>query len=725
MADEKFLDLNGLTRYDNKIKEYIAENTEIIQYSTMPVASNENLNKIVQYTSGTNGQYTNGYFYKSVYKENIISELTEQAAIAGVNKFFVPTEFTLDTAQTEEAWTELRYDVNNLIYIGYMQASDVDTITVDIRKTGADSVYIKFISANGTDYQVDAEDESKTGYYTFDNNLTLNNTWYAFVGKALSQVAPGYVWERIDIQPGGDIDAYTKAETDALFAETDAQIDDLETAVGKLAFRGFYGGNSFDTNANEPGVYFVRTDSFSDGHGHSSTPTNYGFHPGTFFGVVYLLKKYDTAQAGDTLGYVVGTSSGINNNGWAACFKKISSGNYISYSGYGEPTSYTFLTTSTNQTGINGKKTFTTLPESSVVPTTNNQLVNKKYVDDSIASIPVSPSIQYSEIPEASVSTVGDIIQYIGPDDYNLHDLTQDEANNGFSKFILPETIHFDTDLPNDVSVSFVDDSNATKLIVRSLDDSGISSLVVYIAPAINYVAATYYKTDDDYHITASSVCGPVDMEDTVYLSGNWADFAGPVLQQALETPKYKNGCFYKGIYKPLIQLTDDVALAGIFKFTLPEYITLTGETPADGTEVTIEIDDHSEYVKVEYRTISSGFYQLFVNMKFNGVNSSRIYISIDNIHYRLENSQENPTRVYSFSEDAFLTSNWADFAGLVLLQDSDTPYAWEDISVQSGNGDMSNYYTKADIDAIMGDIGTILSTLTIPTQVEQELSEI
>ena len=35
---------------------------------------------------------------------------------------------------------------------------------------------------------------------------------------------------------------------------------------------------------------------------------------------------------------------------------------------------------------INNIKTFNALPESSVVPTTNNQLVNKKYVDDSIAS---------------------------------------------------------------------------------------------------------------------------------------------------------------------------------------------------------------------------------------------------------------------------------------------------------------------------------------------------
>lgn len=35
---------------------------------------------------------------------------------------------------------------------------------------------------------------------------------------------------------------------------------------------------------------------------------------------------------------------------------------------------------------ISAIKTFTALPESSIVPTTNNQLVNKKYVDDSITS---------------------------------------------------------------------------------------------------------------------------------------------------------------------------------------------------------------------------------------------------------------------------------------------------------------------------------------------------
>ena len=39
-----------------------------------------------------------------------------------------------------------------------------------------------------------------------------------------------------------------------------------------------------------------------------------------------------------------------------------------------------------DQQTITGKKTFGTLPESSVTPTTNNQLVNKKYVDDAMTA---------------------------------------------------------------------------------------------------------------------------------------------------------------------------------------------------------------------------------------------------------------------------------------------------------------------------------------------------
>ena len=78
-----------------------------------------------------------------------------------------------------------------------------------------------------------------------------------------------------------------------------------------------------------------------------------------------------------------------------------------------------WATIDTAQT-ISAKKTFSTLPESSVTPTTNNQLVNKKYVDDSVAGIDLSSkqdTMQYSTMPTATSETVGKIVQYTGTTD--------------------------------------------------------------------------------------------------------------------------------------------------------------------------------------------------------------------------------------------------------------------------------------------------------------------
>lgn len=44
----------------------LATKQDVIQYSTMPTASNDNLGKIVQYIGTTNSTYTNGYFYQCV-----------------------------------------------------------------------------------------------------------------------------------------------------------------------------------------------------------------------------------------------------------------------------------------------------------------------------------------------------------------------------------------------------------------------------------------------------------------------------------------------------------------------------------------------------------------------------------------------------------------------------------------------------------------------------------
>ena len=69
------------------------------------------------------------------------------------------------------------------------------------------------------------------------------------------------------------------------------------------------------------------------------------------------------------------------------------------------------VTTNTTQ-NISGKKTFTSnLPESSIVPTTDNQLTNKAYVDSKISQI--------DTLPTAASTNVGKIYQYTGTTDAN------------------------------------------------------------------------------------------------------------------------------------------------------------------------------------------------------------------------------------------------------------------------------------------------------------------
>ena len=66
MPTIKYLDNNGLARVKTNIDTKLATKQDVIQYSTMPNASNDNLGKIVQYIGTTNSTYTNGYFYQCV-----------------------------------------------------------------------------------------------------------------------------------------------------------------------------------------------------------------------------------------------------------------------------------------------------------------------------------------------------------------------------------------------------------------------------------------------------------------------------------------------------------------------------------------------------------------------------------------------------------------------------------------------------------------------------------
>lgn len=117
----------------------------------------------------------------------------------------------------------------------------------------------------------------------------------------------------------------------------------------------------------------------------------------------------------------------------------------VSASGYGGLASYgsvssirTITYLQGNQT-VSGKKTFNTLPESSVVPTTNNQLVNKKYVDDSVADfIPFYDSGYYMTptrwtiVSELPAYPANNTLYFVSPD-YVEQYINTNVTSNGFN----------------------------------------------------------------------------------------------------------------------------------------------------------------------------------------------------------------------------------------------------------------------------------------------------
>ena len=116
----------------------------------------------------------------------------------------------------------------------------------------------------------------------------------------------------------------------------------------------------------------------------SSSSFGYRTLSGVLNGQLQIIKDVATASNGDCVAYVECYSSPTDSTKLGVYEGKIyvSEGSMSITSG-GKISDVAVLGKAQTFTQ---KKTFNVLPESSVVPTTNNQLVNKKYVDDSIAS---------------------------------------------------------------------------------------------------------------------------------------------------------------------------------------------------------------------------------------------------------------------------------------------------------------------------------------------------
>lgn len=142
-------------------------------------------------------------------------------------------------------------------------------------------------------------------------------------------------------------------------------LDELEVGVYQILDK---------YNKPKTGFKYKRTSSFS----------GYYAISGVINGLFQIIKDVSTASNGDSIAYVETYYDPNNSNRKGYYSAEI----YISGSSLGLSASGKIgsITTLDDTQIFTAKKTFNVLPESSVAPTTNNQLVNKKYVDDSIAS---------------------------------------------------------------------------------------------------------------------------------------------------------------------------------------------------------------------------------------------------------------------------------------------------------------------------------------------------
>ena len=164
----------------------------------------------------------------------------------------------------------------------------------------------------------------------------------------------------------------------------------------------------------EVGLYTFANDSdlrsvYLKGTVEDTTSTLFYLSQGSF--PFEIVKKYSEASNNDLLvidAFKYGAFSGSSEVISRQVRRDTSSSSGVRVGSNSASKYWTVSFTNSEQT-ITTKKTFNVLPESSVVPTTANQLTNKSYVD--------SKSIQYSTMPTADSTIVGKIVQYIGTTD--------------------------------------------------------------------------------------------------------------------------------------------------------------------------------------------------------------------------------------------------------------------------------------------------------------------
>lgn len=215
---------------------------------------------------------------------------------------------------------------------------------------------------------------------------------------------------------------------------------DLSIAAGGLDFKGYISDlNYINLKKLDLGIYYVMagtTYSLVDNPGPNQRRTfnNYAIYLSTGYTLI-INKNIDDIAVDEYFAYAYGlidSNSGIRPQ--YVAFKKLIATNTYGFSFAIQDTQNSvtrpLVYTNEDQT-ITAKKTFSVLPESNIVPTTDDQLVNKKYVDDNIPTVPTNVSAFTNDAGYITGINSGDVTTALGYTPVNPNIIG---ANNGIAE---------------------------------------------------------------------------------------------------------------------------------------------------------------------------------------------------------------------------------------------------------------------------------------------------
>ena len=483
---------------------------EIIQYSTMPTASVDYLNKIYQYIGTTDVDYTNGYFYRC--------ELNSETS---AYEWVVANQFAL----AEDVYT--KDEIGNL--------SDLPDNTKDIVEN------IVAIN-NEIDEKQDTLQYSTLPIPSSDNVGAI----VEYIGTTTADYANGYFyqckfdgtnyrWVQKDVQPSGGgtgsdnvIEGYFNA-TDNLFYEEIAYINPIVGAENVIYI-------SLDTNLlyryDDDNSIFIRVDEHADGQ-------------------TIQVITMPTASL-DELGKVyqfIGTTTTDYTNGYF--YKCVLDGSVYSWENINTQDSY-------NKDDVYTK---TEIGDISNLPDSSKDIVeNIGDLSQDISDLDTNKQdvIQYASMPIASSDNVGQIYQYLG-------NTTSNYVNGYFYKCVLDGSSYVwqNIDVQPSSGTSTVDSVNGkTGTVVlnstdigfqydempTTLDNTDLGRIVQYIGSTnVNYINGRFYKC----------------IYDNVSGTYKWEEIALIVVDSSLSNTS-ENPVQNKVIYDALDDKVDKVAGKGL-----------------------------------------------------------------------------------------------------------------------------------------------------------------